>query len=245
MTTRVDEGSAAAPPTATQPLTRGQWSVVPQVNLLPEEISAGRRFRGLQKALAGVGIVVALGCVAGVLWAGAGVDEAETDLQAVLAQGADLQRQQAKYAEVPATLAELDRVKAAREAAMGTDVRWYRFLTELAINTPSGTQLKSVSITMNDSTAPTAATVPLSTAGLGTVSVTGTAVNFPDVAAWLEAVNKVTGLTSSTFDSAARKESSGDSGGPAVSGGPEPIEFSGAAVVDPRVLSHVYDRKAS
>jgi Tfp pilus assembly protein PilN len=247
MTTSTQAGPQAPvpEPEPMRPAVRTSWAPVPQVNLLPPEILAKRRFRRLQTQLAGAGVAVVALCAATVVWAQAGVSSAETDLAAVRAQGALLQAQQAKYAQVPKALAELDRVKAAREATLGTDVAWYRFLSDLAINTPSGTQLSSVTITMSGKNATTAASAPLTPTGLGQVKVTGQALRFTDVAAWLDAVNKVHGLTGSGLDSATKPAA----GSPGTSGSASPaastVTFSGSAVVVPGALSHRYDRKAS
>jgi type IV pilus assembly protein PilN len=246
-----------------RPRARAAWAPVPQVNLLPPEIMADRRFRMLQRRLVIGGVAVVALCAAAVVWAQLGVSGAQSDLAAIQAQGTALRAQQAKYAGVPLTLAELDRVKAAREAALGSDVAWYRFLSDLAINTPPDTELSSVVITMSGKTTLTAATDPLSPAGLGVVKVTGQAVRFTDVAAWLDAVDQVHGLagsglqlasksdgaagagadsTSSGSGSSASSSASGSSTGTAVSS--DPVSFTGTAVVVPAALSHRYDRKA-
>jgi hypothetical protein len=98
-------------------------------------------------------------------------------------------------------------------------------------------------------TASTTSTAPLATAGLGTVSVSGTADKFSDVAAWIEAVNRVNGLAGSTFESADKKKAEGGTDTVGTDAGTgdaaEKIEFSGSAVVVPAALSHNYDRKAS
>jgi Tfp pilus assembly protein PilN len=252
MTTGTDVSDATDAPVP-EPVAAGQrlyWAPVPQVNLLPPEIRQARRFRRLQRRLGVAALVVVAGCGLGVVWAQAGVVSARHDLTTIQAEGSRLEAQQARYAGVPQALAELDRVKAAREAALARDVAWYRFLSDLAVNTPAGTALTSVTITMDA----TAADSPLTPAGLGTVTVQGTAIKFTDVATWLDSVNEVHGLAGSGLTSAVRQSSggappssggsgtSGAAGSPAASTG---ITFDGTAVVVPAALSHRYDRKAN
>ncbi|HEY6795549.1 MAG TPA: PilN domain-containing protein [Kineosporiaceae bacterium] len=240
--TMVPDAPAPEPPA---PVRDASWAPVPQVDLLPPEIVDARRFRAVQRRLAAVALVVAALCGLGVVWAQAGVARARSDLAIIQAEGGRLQAQQARYAGVPTTLAELDHVKAAREAALANDVAWYRFLADLAVNTPPGTELTQVTITMDGKSSD----APLTPAGLGTVTVQGTALKFTDVAAWLEDTDQVHGLAGSGLTSAVRGGSrpaaSGDGpSSPAASAGPE-ITFSGSAVVVPAALSHRYDRKAS
>jgi Tfp pilus assembly protein PilN len=262
MTTPTAEAPGApAPEPAREPEPpRPLWAPVPQVDLLPSEILDARRFRTLQRRLAVAALSVVALCGLGVVRAQAGVVSARHDLATIQAEGARLQVQQARYAGVPKALTELDRVKAAREEALATDVAWYRFLTDLSVNTPAGTQLTSVSITMGGSSSPAGS--PLTPAGLGAVTVQGTALAFTDVAAWLDAVDRVHGLAGSGLSSAVREgggASAGTSGPGAVSGtvsGGSPtgsaasgatvrITFNGTAVIVPAALSHRYDRKAA
>jgi Tfp pilus assembly protein PilN len=246
----LEPGTVPAPRPA-----RPRWALVPQVNLLPSEILDARRFRTLQRRLAVVALSVVVLCGLGVVRSQVGVVSARHDLGTIQVEGARLRAQQARYADVPTALAELDRVKAARETALATDVAWYQFLTDLAVNTPAGTQLTSVTIAMDGRSS--AADSLLTPAGLGTVTLQGTALKFPDVAAWLEAVDRVHGLAGSGLSSAVREGGgTGSSGtGPSGTGSSgtgshgtgalSGITFNGTAVIVPAALSHRYDRKAA
>jgi hypothetical protein len=212
---------------------RVDWAVVPRVNLLPQEILDARRFRRLQRVLIALVALIVVLAVAAVLWAQSTVAAAQSDLDSTRSQTTALQRQQTRYAEVPVVMAQLDSVRAARESALGSDVLWYRFLTDLAINTPTGTSLSSVGVTLNASAAPVGSTVPLTPAGLGTVKVTGRALKYGDVAGWLDDVDLVNGLAGSSLQSASTD-------GTATGA----ITYSGTAIVTGSALSHRYDRKA-
>jgi Tfp pilus assembly protein PilN len=222
------------------PLTRVAWAPIPQVNLLPPEIVIARSFRRLQRQLAGVvGGVLLLGAVGGA-WAQSGVLAAESSLTETQAATTQLQQQKAKFAEVPKALAELDAARGAREGALGNDILWYRFLGDLAVNTPANTNLSSVTITMNGSAAAgaTGAGSTAQAAGLGQVIVNGNAARFKDVAEWLDAVTLVHGLSDSSLQSAAESDST------SAADMATPVKYSGSALVTTAALSHRYDRKA-
>jgi Tfp pilus assembly protein PilN len=235
---------------------RVEWAPVPQVNLLPPEILAKRRFRRLQWQLGGCVLAVLVGCAAVTVWSQLGVSAAEQDLAVAKDQGVQLQRQQVKYAEAPKVRGELDTLKAVRETALGTDVAWYQFLQDLAVNTPTGTQLSSVTITMTGAAVAATSTTPFTPANLGSVKVSGQARQFTDVASWLDAVDRVHGLAGSGLDTAVKSTTTSQAGsGSSSSGSPSGatgagsttslVTFNGTAVVVPAALSHRYDRKAS
>ena len=223
---------ADAPDDAAPVSRRVDWALVPRVNLLPPEIIEERRFRRLQTVLAGCLFGTVVLAAAGVAWAQFGVTGAQDDLETVRAETARLQSEQTRYAEVPKRLAELESARTAREKAMGNDVLWFRFLTDLAVNTPDGTVLQSVSISLTGG----ASSDALAPNGLGTVKVTGKAGRFVDVASWLDDVAKVSGLAGVSLQSATRAES--------AAGNAPQIGWSGSAVVTSAALSHRYDRKA-
>lgn len=214
---------------------RVEWATVPRVNLLPSEIIEGRSFRRLQRVLAGVvaGVVV-LGA-AGFLFARHEVSTAQAELDQAAARTTQLQQQQAQFAEVPKVLAQLDAAAADREKAMATDVLWYRFLDELAVATPSNVWLGGVSLNIAAGSADSTAQDALTTSGVGSVTVTGTATKYPAVADWLTKVTSVHGMSLSRLQSAALNE-----GNDSVN----KISFSASVNVTTDAFSHRYDRKA-
>jgi Tfp pilus assembly protein PilN len=232
---RLDQG-ASEPAQGEEPgTTRVDWATVPRVNLLPLEFLDARRFRRVQVGLGVAVLSVAVLLGVATVWAQTRVSAAADILALTQNENLTLQRQQQRYAEVPKVKAELEAARTARERALGSDVLWYRFLTDLAVNTPEGTVLSSVTIVTTGTTADTAGTAPLIPAGLGTVTVQGEANRFVDVAAWLDAAGRVNGLAGTRLSAAAR-----DSGSATVK-----INYSGTAVITSAALSHRYDRKAS
>jgi Tfp pilus assembly protein PilN len=217
---------------------RIDWATVPRVNLLPPEVLEGRRFRRTQVKLAGALAGAALLAGAATMWAQMGVSAATQEGESVAARTSQLRAQEATYAEVPRVLAKVDAAKVAREQAMASDVLWYRFLDELAVATPTSVWLGTLDISMTDNPAAATAKDALSPAGLGEVTVSGTASVMPEVASWLTAVGTVHGLDTSRLQSATRKEEAGTAGAKTAK-----VAFTTAVSVTADALSHRYDRK--
>ena len=122
---------------------------------------------------------------------------------------------------------------------MAKDVLWYRFMNDLATATPSGVSLKSVQATLDAVTQPggttaSAPTTPLKPAGIGSVTVEGTAGGFDLVSDWLESFADIPGLSASTLSNATR-ESGGDS---------DAVSFTSAITMTDDALSRRYEQKA-
>ena len=220
--------------TETVTSSRVDWAPVPQVNLLPAEIVQARRLASLKRVLAGGVVAVALLCAGGTVWAQAGASAAQDELDAVQARAGVLRADQARYATVPKLLNLIQSAGVARERAMSQDVLWYGFLSDLSVTTPKGVTLNGLQVTLDK---PTVATDPLVPAGIGTVTFTGAAKQFPDVAAWLDAVGRMNGLAGSTLQSATRGEAGGDTP-------PAGVTFTSTVTVTSKALTHRYDRKA-
>lgn len=237
MTTYPDvTAPGAGGPSETVTSARVDWAPVPKVNLLPPEIAEGRRLGRLKKMLGAGLVVVAAGCVGAAAWAQSGVSAAQADLDAAHGRGAVLQREQAKYAQVPRVLGLIDDAAAARERAMADDVLWYGFLSDLSLTTPKGVSLQTLELTLDDGAA-AGSTDALTPAGLGHVTFSGKAQHFPDVASWLEAVGSVHGLDGSTLQTATRGSGGGTSSSNAIT-------FTSTIQVTSKALTHRYDRKA-
>ena len=213
-----------------------EWTRVPRVNLLPPEIIEARRFHRARAWLIGLVVGVVGLCGTATTLAQNEVASARSALEITRAETESLRKEQVRFTEVPKVSTELDAARAARGRALGSDILWYRFLTDLAVNTPEGTTLQSVSISMTTAAGANTSNQPLTPTGLGTIKVSGEATQFADVASWLEACARVNGLVGTTLQSAVR----GDAG----SGSAARVAYSGGAVISTAALSHRYDRKA-
>jgi Tfp pilus assembly protein PilN len=223
--TELDRGHAAPAP------TRVSWAPVPRVNLLPIEIIEVRRFRRAQSLLV-VAVLATIGVAgAGMLLAQRGVSAAHDQLTVAQATVTDLQTEQARFAQVPKVIAEVDAASAARTLALGTDVLWYRYLNDVNGALPVGVRLTGITLTMNSATAAAAPSAdPLSPAGVGTITVVGTADQYSEVSSWLESLDKITGFSSASLTNATKAVPK--------------ITFSSGAVVSSDALSGRYDKKA-
>jgi hypothetical protein len=211
--------------------TRVSWASVPKVNLLPPEIMESRRFAALKRRLLVLVVLVVAGGAAAGWWANTRVDAAQAQLDEARATTTTLQTEKAKYREVPEVTAAVDAALTVRQQAMAADVLWYRYLNDVALATTSDVYLTSMTASLKGAT-PSPGTDPLAPAGIGAVQISGTAGSLPSVAAWLEALDQITGIKGSVLLSASRGDQGSD------------ITFSTTSVLTTDALSHRYDRKA-
>lgn len=240
----VETNTPDAPDTEPQvpsqaPAVRSDWASVPRVNLLPQEILEARRFKGAQRLLA-VAVLAVVALLAGATWyEQTQVAGAQDALAAEQQRTAELNAEQAKYAQVPRLLAQVTAARGAREQAMAGDVLWYRFLNDLATATPAGVSLESVAATLTPvvpGSASAATRVPLKPAGIGDIAVEGSASSFDRVSDWLDNLGEVSGLDSSTLSNASREAG--------IAGSKTAVSFSTGVTMTGDALSHRYEQKA-
>jgi Tfp pilus assembly protein PilN len=224
---------------STATLTRTQVQSLPSVNLLPPEIAQKQRFRKVQAGLAVA--VVAAAAAAGALFVQASgqVDEATSGLDAVKAQGSQLQSQAATYADVPAAYAAVEAAQAQLNQAMGQEVRWSFFLNDLSRTIPRNVWLENVTVQqdVDGATAPAGAatgTSPVIPAGVGSITFTGKAFAHNDVARWLESPAKQHGYAGPYFSNSSK----------AIENGRDVVSFSSTVVVTEDALSKRFTQKA-
>lgn len=224
---------------------RVAWAPIPRVNLLPIEILERRRFRRTQIALgvAVIGTIVAAG--GATYWAQRGVEDAQEQLTAAEAVVRQREAEKARFVEVPKIIARVDAARASEQYAMGTDVLWAGYLTQLRDARPKDVLLTDITITMNSTVTGGGTADVLNPAGLGSMVVTGvverpnedkweTPVRYEKVASWLEQQDAIRGLSIATLTSAVRDEA-----------WPNNITFSNNITIDSNALSRRFlDKKA-
>lgn len=212
-----------------------------RVNLLPPEIEAARRLRRTQAGLA-VGLVVTAACLGGVYAMQVHVkNQAAEDLAVQKAQTVRLQQEQAKYADIPRTMAAIDAAETARSTAMANDVEWFRQLNNFSLTIPSNVWLTNLTMGLAPTTAaaPATATSTASSpaagvpANVGVLSVQGVALNHPDVATWLDVLARQPGMSDAYFSNSTK----------AKIGKKDVVNFTSTATVTSDALSHRYDGK--
>jgi Tfp pilus assembly protein PilN len=204
------------------------WATVPRVNLLPIEIIEKRRFRRTQMALGAAVVGCLLAAGAGTFWAEGSITDANNQLLIAQANVATRQAEQSRYAAAPKAIAQVDAAKTARTLALGTDVLWYRYLNDLEGAQPAGLELNAITVAMATVATSGTSSDPLSSAGIGTITFSGTADQYSEVANWLDAVGKITGFSSPSLTTATR--------------GDNIVTFSSGATVDSDALSGRYKK---
>jgi Tfp pilus assembly protein PilN len=216
---------------------------IARVNLLPPEIETARRLRRTQAGL-GVGLVVVAACLGGVYAMQVHAkNQAAEDLAVQKAETVRLQKEQAKYADIPRTMAAIDAAETARSTAMANDVEWFRQLNNFSLTIPSNVWLTNLTMglapttaaattatTATTTTAPAATPAPVN---VGTLSVQGVALNHPDVATWLDVLARQPGMSDAYFSNATK----------AKIGKKDVVDFTSTAIVTSDALSHRYDGK--
>ena len=182
---------------------------VARVNLLPTEVGQARQGRFLKGGLA-LALVGVLGISAAAWSVTAGHVAAATEaLEAEQQRTLQLQQAQRPYAEVPRVLAQLETAQRVQRDVTSGDVPAYELLDQLAVGAPEDLSLTNVSLdttaATSTATATEATTDPLAVPGVGTLKVTGQTKTQAQVAAWMDQVAGIAGLTdprlsSSTLD---------------------------------------------
>jgi Tfp pilus assembly protein PilN len=206
------------------------WALVPRVNLMPIEILETRRFRRTQIVLGGAVVSALLIGGAGTYLAQRSINDANDQLVVAEAKVSALQTEQGRYAAVPQVIAEVDAARAARTLAMANDVLWSRYLNDLDDARPAGVYLSAITASLNASGTAGGSANPLSSSGIGTITLSGTAEQYKQVSSWLEGADKVIGISSSSLTSATKAE--------------KIVTFESGAILDSDALSRRYDKEA-
>lgn len=200
--------SVAAPTRRPDAVPVDTW---PQVNLLPSEVTQGRKLQSTKKLLvllvAVVVLISALGYVGSLVLASQAADE----LAGVKAETARLQEEKAQYAEVPQVLGAIQRAESARMQATAGEILWPTYLEALRAVTPTGVSYDTLSVNVGSVAQPYAgSTDPLADmTAIGQVSFTARSATMPDTAAWIDDIGTVAGFSNPWFSSAAITEDDG------------------------------------
>ena len=175
---------------------------LPRVNLLPPEIAEREHLQRVQLGLAGT--VLAAAGVVGLLYlsAAGAVGDAEAQVQAAAAEQSQLQARTAAFREVTTVQAQTASAEASLVQAMGEEVRYSRFLDDLATTLPKRVWVTSVSFSQG--AAASAGSGATGIDGIGTATIAGVAESHGDLAVWLETLAKQKGYTRPYLDNATK-----------------------------------------
>lgn len=183
----------------TESMTASAYAVLPHVNLIPPEIEEARRLRQVRLALGGVVLLAAVGVGALYHLEQGSANSAQQQLASARQQDVVLQQQLSKFSNVNTVNQQVSAVKALYLNAMGDEIQWSHYLTDLSLMIPSNVWLNSIQATETGPSTGAAAAAPGATSGYGTVTFTGTAFSHDDVATWLESLAKEPGYTDPYF----------------------------------------------
>jgi Tfp pilus assembly protein PilN len=224
----------------------------PRVNLMPEVIAAEAKVRQAKSVLVGAAVCSLLAVGGLYVMASNDVNAAQERVDTATAQTLALQKELAKYADVPKVQAEVALAQQQAYIAMGGEVRFSFLLNNLALTIPRNASLTSFTATING-IAPDVAAVDaqgdvvsdsesdvlsvLGTPGIGTIEYTGEARRYADVAAFLDALAKQKTLLDPFPGTVQTAEAEGTAAGKGVT-------FDSKATITAKALSNRYDPKA-
>ena len=183
-------------------------STLPRVNLLPPEIAEARRFRRVRLGL-GAAVALSVVAVGGLYYhAHGGVAAARDDLTQAQADNSRLAHQLTQYQNVTAIKDKVAAAELNLQQAMGPQVLWSHYLSDLSLVLPGNVWLTEVQVNLTgtDQSSTPGTSGPGGMAGalpsldaIGVVSIKGSALSHRDVAAMLTALAKEKGLTDPYF----------------------------------------------
>jgi hypothetical protein len=204
---------------------------LPQVNLLPAEISEARTLGVVKQWLVvSLGVTaLAVGTVAAV--AQLRVQDAAAQLSQANAETAGLLAAQRPFGEVTAVRTELESVRSARSFALGTEILWSDYLGAVEAVTPDGVTIQTLDYSGATPlvTAPVPSDASVDT-GVGTLSFTAQAEGLTDAADWADALDAVPGFDDVRVTTAALSDPTADR-----------YTLTGTIQVDEAALAHRFD----
>ncbi len=182
----------------------------PQVNLLPPEVRSSRALSRLKVRL-GLALLLVLVLVSlAFLWAAFAERSAAQDLADKQAESARLVAEQAQYAEVPLVKGQIEATTAARTSVTGTEILWPDYVAAVQAVTPAGVRISDLTTMMPSPLLPaTPSSSPLDAVSVGSVSFTAVAATLPDIAAWMDALDSISGVADPTYSTAQLAENNG------------------------------------
>jgi Tfp pilus assembly protein PilN len=197
----------------TPDLNQGTTGVVapttlPSVNLMPAEIAEAARFRRMQFAMgaAVIGAVVVVGAL--YVHNHSSVSAAQSQLDSAKAQYATAQTELAGLSNVQNVYNQVAAKQAMVQQAMGQEVDWSTYLSDLSLRIPDNVWLSNLSATESDTGLGGVAAAPvtggLTPTGIGQITFSGVAFSHDDVATWLDVLAKEKGFTNAYFSNSTK-----------------------------------------
>ncbi|GEB95725.1 hypothetical protein [Microbacterium lacticum] len=182
---------------------------IARVDLVPPIVEARRRHAATERKLMAGMLALLVAVVAAGLAMAALAMSAESTLSAERTRAQVLLNEQKKYSEVSSIKAHLGGYDGAELAALYSEARWSRLMTELDAVLPADVSLATESITVKV-VADDAASIEstgLDAPGVIEISFTANAARFDSPTPLLDALSRLTGYVSATVEAVASNES--------------------------------------
>lgn len=227
----------------------------PRVNLMPAIVADEARAHRAKMVLVGATVASVLAVGGLYLMALGSVNDAQNELDAASAQSAVLNAEAAKYADVPKVQAQVAYSQTQAYQALGGEVRWSFLLNNLSLTVPAGTSLQSFQAVVSEfPPAGAAAAKPgsgqtsyngvLGHPGVGTITYSGEATGYPQVAAFLDSQAKQVTLIDPYVNTVTANSTTAGGGTTPNAGASKGLQFKSVATITDKALSHRYDLKA-
>lgn len=182
----------------------------PQVNLLPPEVRSRRALGRVKIVLAGFLAFVLLAVVGAYVYAGFEVRGANDELEDANARVQSLLAQQAEYSEVPRLNSQIAAISEARQFGASTELEWARYWRAIEAVVPPGWSIQTLQTQLpRPGESPMPGLNPLGAPNIGTISFVGRASTVPDIADWMDAMERIPGFVDAWFTSAQITEDTG------------------------------------
>lgn len=173
---------------------------LPQVNLLPPEVTAARGLARIKRWLLFVVLAAILAAVGIVALAMIAEQDAQAELDRAEERAAELMAEQEQYAEVPLVLSAVDLAEQARRNGMSTEVLWLPYLRAIAATLPDGVRLETFQMLgATPMVLPTEPQGALAAPSVATITFTAQSETVPDTEQWLIDLATVPGFADAWF----------------------------------------------
>lgn len=205
----------STPKTSSKPASGARVTItgapeLPQVNLLPASVRAGRALQRTKVYLLLVVGVVVIAAILGYVASMLAVSSAQSELEIVQAETTRLQQKQSTFSEVPQVKGQIADTEAARSVGMASEVAWSSYVSEILLQMPPGSVVTSIVTTAMSPLDPAPVPAdPLVPGGVASVAISHRSPTLPDTAAWLDVLNGIGGLHDAQVSTQAISEEDG------------------------------------
>jgi hypothetical protein len=166
------------------------WSTMPGwgifADLMPPELQAARKLKGLRRALLAGLVILVLACVGGYVYAMNKHSSAQSALDQAQANTATVRAEQNKYADVTQLRTAATGIQSQVAAAMADDVDFGAFIAQVRAALPGSLAITSLTITIAPNSGSTAPSLSSSAAPqIGTVTLGGTGKSLADLSGYV------------------------------------------------------------